>query len=408
MGADDDLAWHESASATVGADRVVAAFGDLAGGRPDGTWAAPGRVNIIGEHVDYNAGRCLPIALPHRTFSAVRRRSDGELRVVSAQGHPPWAGPVAELDGSRVTGWARYVVGAVWALRRAGADVPGLDVVTDSDVPIGAGLSSSAALICSVAAAAAELSAWGDLRDPATRAAVAAAGVDAETEFVGAPTGGMDQAVAMRAEAGHALLLDCRDDTIAQLAFDLDGAGLALLVIDTRVAHRNVDGRYEERRRGCERAARALGVATLREVADATAGAPLDDSLRVLAGDDEGFRLARHVVSEMHRVDVVVDRLLVGQLDRIGPLLDASHRSLRDDFAVSCAELDLAVDAAREAGALGARMTGGGFGGSAVAVVRVGAESDVARSVDRAFVDAGFGRPVFLVATASGPAGRVA
>jgi galactokinase len=406
MGADDDLAWHESASAEVAADRVGAAFGDLAGGRPDGTWAAPGRVNVIGEHVDYNAGRCLPIALPHRTFSAVRRRRDGALRVASAQGHPPWSGPVAELDGSGVTGWARYVAGAVWALRRAGADVPGLDVVIDSDVPMGAGLSSSAALICSVAAAGAELSAWGDVGDPATRATIAAAGVAAETEFVGAPTGGMDQAVAMRAAAGHALLLDCRDDTVAQLAFDLDAAGLALLVIDTRVAHRNVDGRYEERRRGCARATRLLGVATLREVADATAGTPLDDALRPLAGD-EAFRLARHVVSEMHRVDAVVDELLAGRVDRIGPLLDGSHRSLRDDFAVSCAQLDLAVDAAREAGALGARMTGGGFGGSAIALVPSAAATDVATSVDRSFVDAGFGRPAFLWATPSGPAGRV-
>jgi galactokinase len=370
-------------------------------------WAAPGRVNVIGEHVDYNAGRCLPIALPHRTFSAVRRRGDGELRVASAQGHPPWSGAVAELDEAHVDGWVRYVAGAVWALRRAGADVPGLDVVIDSDVPIGAGLSSSAALICSVASAAAELSGWGDPDDPHTRVALAAAGVDAETRFVGAPTGGMDQAVAMRATAGHALLLDCRDDTATQIAFDLDAAGLALLVIDTRVAHRNVDGQYEQRRRGCERAARLLGVATLRDVADAASVGGAEDALQELAGD-ESFPLARHVVSEMHRVDCVVRSLQTGQVGEIGPSLDASHRSLRDDFAVSCVELDLAVDSARADGALGARMTGGGFGGSAIALVPAGSEVAVATAIDDAFARAGSAHPAFLLARAAGPAGRVA
>ncbi len=237
--------------------------------------------------------------------------------------------------------------------------------------------------------------------------ALAAVGVDAETRFVGAPTGGMDQAVAMRATAGHALLLDCRDDTATPIAFELDAAALALLVIDTRVAHRNVDGRYEERRRGCERAARLLGVTTLREVADAASEGAVEDALKPVVGD-ESYPLARHVVSEMHRVDCVVRSLQAGQIGEIGPVLDASHRSLRDDFAVSCVELDLAVDVARAEGALGARMTGGGFGGSAIALVPAETEHAVATSIDRAFIDAGFLRPAFLLARAAAPAGRVA
>ena len=290
------LQWYEASESADAAKLAITTFRRSFDARPDGVWAAPGRVNLIGEHVDYNSGRCLPMALPHRTYCAVRRRTDGLLDVHSGQGFPSWSGPVHKLERDSVVEWARYVAGAVWALRRAGAEVTGLDVAVDSDVPIGAGLSSSAALIGATALAAAELFGWKD-RDALTQLCV-----DAETEFVGAPTGGMDQAVAMRAEAGHALLLDCRDDTIAQLPFDLDSAKLALLVIDTRVAHRNVDGRYEERRRGCERAARTLGVATLREVADATAGAPLDDALGALTGD-ETWPLAHHVVTEMHRVD---------------------------------------------------------------------------------------------------------
>jgi galactokinase len=289
-------------------------------------------------------------------------------------------------------------------LRGAGAAVPGLDVAVDSDVPIGAGLSSSAALICSVGAAVAELTGWGSLADPAARTALTAACVEAETAFVRAPTGGMDQAAALRSVAGHALLLDCRDDTVAHLPFDLAAAALALLVIDTRVVHHNVDGGYGERRRGCERAAKLLGVRTLREVADTPTG--VDEALRPLAAD-ETLPLARHVVTEMHRVADVADALRHGRLDRIGPFLDASHRSLRDDFAVSCVELDLAVDAARRAGAIGARMTGGGFGGSAIALVPADSVSAVAIAVDEAFAAAGFIRPAFLLAAASGPATRV-
>ena len=284
--------------------------------------------------------------------------------------------------------------------------MPGLDVVVDSDVPIGAGLSSSAALICAVALAAADLSGWVDIDHPAARAALTAVCVEAETAYVRAPTGGMDQAAALRSHAGHALLLDCRDDTVAHIPIDLAARGLALLVIDTRVAHSHLQGGYGDRRRGCERAAKLLGVRTLRDVAD-RGGDDVEGALAAL-GDDGAMALARHVLTEMRRVDAVAAGLQDGRPDAIGPLLDASHRSLRDDFAVSCAELDLAVEAAARAGALGARMTGGGFGGSAIALVPAGRAEDVADAVDDAFAAAGCIRPAFLLAEPAGPAARVA
>ncbi len=396
--------WYVAAADPVA--RSVGSFRTWFGGGPDGVWAAPGRINLIGEHVDYNAGRCLPLALAQRTYCAVRRRDDGVLHVASGDGHPSWTGPVAELDRALVEGWARYVAGAVWAVRGAGADVPGLDVVVDSDVPIGAGLSSSAALICAVALAAAELSGWVDIDHPAARAALTAVCVEAETAYVRAPTGGMDQAAALRSRAGHALLLDCRDDSVVHVPIDLAASDLALLVIDTRVAHSHLHGGYGDRRRGCERAAKLLGARTLRDVADRT-GEDVETALAEL--DDDGARaLARHVLTEMRRVDAVAAALQGGRPDAIGPLLDASHRSLRDDFAVSCAELDLAVDASGRAGALGARMTGGGFGGSAIALVPTALAEDVAVAVDDAFAAAGCIRPAFLLAEPAGSATRIA
>jgi galactokinase len=392
--------WYPASDTAAAVDRLTATFRRSFDAVPDGVWAAPGRVNLIGEHVDYNDGRCLPMALPHRTFCAVRRRADGVLAVRSAQGFPPWSGPVTDLEPNAVAPWARYVAGAVWTLGHAGADVPGFDVAVDSDVPIGAGLSSSAALICATALAVAELSGWED------RGALTRACVDAETQFVGAPTGGMDQAAALCTREGHALLLDCRDDGVEHLAFDVAGAGRVLLVIDTRVSHRNVDGRYGERRRGCERAARLLGVCTLRDVADATRDGAVDAALRPLA-DDESAPLARHVVTEMHRVDAAAAELRAGHLDGLGLLLDASHRSLRDDFRVSCPELDLAVETSLRAGADGARMTGAGFGGSAIALVPASDGPAVAVAIDEAFVAAGLRRPRFLRAVAAGPGGRI-
>jgi galactokinase len=369
------------------------------GTQPDGVWSAPGRVNVIGEHTDYNGGLCLPVALPHRTSVAVRRRDDGELRLVSAQDAERWQGHVEAMGPGRVHGWAAYVAGVVWALRQDGVPVPGLDVAVDSVVPVGAGLSSSAALECAVALALADL--VGLDTDDAGRRRLAAACVRAENEVAGAPTGGMDQAAALRCTAGHALLLDCRSGEAEQVPFDLAACGLTLLVIDTRAPHRLVDGQYAARRSACEDAAAALGVAYLRDVSP---GAGLDEVLGALPAEQR--RRVRHVVTEIDRVTQLVALLRAGRVREIGPLLDASHASLRDDYEVSSVELDVAVESARAAGALGARMTGGGFGGSAIALVETADVKRVGAAVAEAFSHKGLGRPVLLEATPSAGAAR--
>ncbi|MCK6209993.1 galactokinase [Georgenia sp. EYE_87] len=419
-------AWDDAGGAARARDLFASAFG----GPPDGVWSAPGRVNVVGEHTDYNGGLCLPIALPHRTYAAVAARpGTRRLRLVSAQ-EP---GPPREVDldavgpagtAGEVPGWAAYVAGVLWALEAEGlaAGLPGLDVAVDSCVPAGAGLSSSAALECAVATAVDDLAGLGlagpaGAPDDGGRARLAAACVRAENEVAGAPTGGMDQAVALRARPGHALLLDCRDGHVEHVPLDLSAADLELLVIDTRAEHRLVDGQYARRRQVCEAAASVLGVPDLRAVADAVrgGGTTLDEVLPRLA-DDEQRRRVRHVVTEIERVRELVDVLraapgegLAGPaLERARALLDASHESLRADYEVSSPELDLAVAAARRAGAHGARMTGGGFGGSAIALVQAGEAGEVMSAVAAAFSAGGLADPAFLRATASGPAGRAA
>ncbi|MGI8682509.1 MAG: galactokinase, partial [Mycobacteriales bacterium] len=330
----------------------VATFSRAFAREPVVVGRAPGRVNLLGEHTDYNAGLCLPLALPRSTWAAVAPREDSLLRCVSAEAGDPFTGPVDEA-----TGWARYVAGVLWALRAEGYDVPGLDVAVTSDLPVGAGLSSSAALECAVGTAVADL--LGE-RAP-DREGLRDACIRAETEFVGAPTGGLDQTTVLFAEAGAALLLDFRDAGRTVVPLHLAEAGLSLLVIDTRVSHALTDSGYGDRRAECAAAASALGVPTLRE-------ASLDDVGRL--GDLVLRARARHVVTENTRVGAAVPAVAGGHWAAVGDLMTASHLSLRDDFEVSCRELDLAVDTALDAGALGARMTGGGFGGSAVALVR--------------------------------------
>jgi galactokinase len=351
--------------------------------------SAPGRVNLIGEHTDYNAGLCLPLALPQRTTATITARSGSGLSLTSAQTAEEWSGEV----GDRPDGWAAYVVGVVWALREDGVDVPGLDVQVTSNVPIGAGLSSSAALECAVAVAIADLTELG--LDHAGRRRLVNLCIRAETQYVGAPTGGMDQTIALLAEPGHALLLDFDDGSATPVPLPLDEADLALLVIDTRVSHSLTDGSYGDRRAECEAAAHALGLDSLRE-ADLAAVAGLQDDLLQ--------RRASHVVTENARVRATVSALARQDWTALGTLLDASHASLRDDFEVSCRELDVAVDAAGRAGALGARMTGGGFGGSAVALVPTSSLDAVREGVDAAFTDAGFGPPAHIVVTPGDPA----
>ena len=354
--------------------------------------SAPGRVNLIGEHTDYNGGLCLPVALPQRTTVSVVARTDRALSLSSAQEDGVWEGAVED----RPDGWAAYVAGVVFVLRDDGYDVPGFDAVIESEVPVGAGLSSSAALECSVATALAGLLEL-DLTDRAERRRLAAACIRAENEYVGAPTGGMDQTIAMLAEPGHALLLDFADGSAIPLELPLEDAGLVLLVIDTRVSHVLTDGSYGDRRSECAAAAEALGRPSLRDV-------PLD-AVEALA-DPVLRRRARHVVTENLRVLTSVGAIGDRDWSALARLLDESHTSMRDDFEISCTELDLAVESARAAGALGARMTGGGFGGSAVALVPESAVPQVQEAVTAAFARDGHREPAYLVAT-PGDAARV-
>ena len=367
----------------------------------EGVWSAPGRVNLIGEHTDYNDGLALPIALPQRTVVAAARRADDLVRVHSAQTGETQAVALGEVGPGSPQGWAAYVAGVLWALREDGFTVGGMDLTVDSDVPLGAGLSSSAALECAVGAAASDLFGLGLLTDDAARTRLARACVRAENEVAGAATGGMDQSAALLCRAGSALLLDCEDGTTEHVPVDLAATDHVLLVTDTRASHALNDGQYEARRRACERAAAELGVSSLRQVTPQA----LPDALATLS-DDELRARTRHVVTEIARVRECVAALRAGDLRAVGRIFDASHASLRDDYEVSCVELDVSVNAALDAGALGARMTGGGFGGSSIALLPADAAAGARLAIAEAFAERGWEEPRSFAVTAGGPAAR--
>ena len=352
-------------------------------------WFAPGRINLIGEHTDYNDGFVLPFALGVGCTTVVSPGSDG-WSVRSVQEPEPIVVRRSGLAAApEVAEWSRYVLGALWLLTDRGVDVPPLEVVVDSDVPTGAGLSSSAALVCSVVRAIDDHLGLG-LDDDAIFALTR----DVENDAVGAPTGGMDQLVSLRGRAGHALLCDMRTHETRPVPLDLAGAGLAVLVADTRAPHKHSDGEYGARRRGCEEAARLLGVPALRDVAKDDLGGALER-----LDDDELRRYVRHVVTENARVLEVAGLLDAGRLPEIGPALSASHASMRDDFQITVPEVDTAVEALLSAGALGARMTGGGFGGCVIGLVPEREVAPAGDGVRRAFADAGFGEPTLFTAT---------
>ena len=371
-------------------------FAEAYGHLPDGVWRGPGRVNLIGEHTDYNDGLVLPFALPWGIDAAVSRTDTGVVEVCSRQKpDQPSRVALADLAPGTPPGWAAYAAGVVWALREAGHEAGGVRVLIDADLPIGAGLSSSAALECAVAIA------LNDLYDLGLSAQdLAALTQRAENAFVGAPTGGMDQNASLRARAGHALYLDMRTGGAGNVPFDLESAGMRVLIIDTRVKHALVNSEYANRRRECEEAARILGVPALRDVEDLDAAlARLDDPVL--------RRRVTHVVTENHRVNATAGLLRAGALREVGAMLNASHISLRDDFEVSSPELDAAVAAAFAAGARGARMTGGGFGGSAIALVDAAKTAAVRDSVESAFAAKSWRTPEFHTAIAAAGAHRV-
>lgn len=410
-----DPIYLEAASRERGAEAARDLFMEIFGAAPVGVWEAPGRVNVIGEHVDYNGGLCLPIALPHRAYLAVRPRSDRTVRLVSPQTREAVdqfdldaVGPVG--TPGEVRGWAAYLVGVAWALEQAGyGPLPGFDAALWSCVPLGAGLSSSAALECAMAVALDDLAGLGlagTVHSPNEegRSILVDACRRAENEIAGANTGGLDQSASMRCRAGHALELDCRDMSARHIPFDLAADNLDLLVIDTRAPHQLVDGQYASRRATCEEAARSLGVDLLVEV---------DDPSAAIASlpDEVSRRRIRHVLTEIDRTREFTAVLRSGpltgeRLERVGELMNASHDSLRDDYEVTCPELDLAVDTARSLGAHGARMTGGGFGGSAIALIDADTTAQVASGIAAAFRDHGFAEPHFLIARPESPAGR--
>ncbi|MEV7972561.1 galactokinase [Cellulomonas sp. NPDC089187] len=403
--------WVSAWQREQGGERARVLFARHFDAEPTGVWSAPGRVNLIGEHTDYNGGLALPFALPHRTYVAVTPVDSDRIRLVSAQEQGVREVDLSTVGPGTVEGWPSYVAGVAWALRQAGHDVRGFDIAVDSCVPYGSGLSSSAALECAVAVALDGLFGLGLADTDTGRTALTGICVRAENEIAGANTGGMDQAVSLRGQAGHALELDCRDDSVRQVPFDLTAHGLALLVIDTKAEHSHAGGEYAQRRAECERAAEFLGVDTLREVTPDGLGEALASLARLSGPEGDGsaaaevlVRRVRHVVTEIGRVQEFVALLDQDRVHEVGAAMDASHASLRDDYQVSCRELDLAVDTARGAGALGARMTGGGFGGSAIALVEAGFVESVADAVAEAFTVAGLGAPAFLVATAEGPA----
>jgi galactokinase len=382
--------------------RAASLFRSRFGGEPDGVWLAPGRANLMGEHTDYNEGFVLPFALGQGVTAAASRRVDRRLTVCSRQ--EPGDNLEVDLDGlapGGVTGWAAYPAGVAWALEAAGHRLPGACIAIDSDVPAGAGLSSSAALECATALA---LTSLAGLEVP--RAELVTIARRAENEFAGVPTGIMDQSASLLCRAGHALLLDCRTLETSQVPFDPGTAGASLLLINTRARHELADGEYGQRRAECEEAARRLGIRSLRDLTDlADTGSLTDPVLR---------RRVRHVVTDNQRVLEVVALLrapsgpsapAADTYREIGRLLTQAHASLRDDFEVSWPEADAAVEAAVAAGASGARMIGGGFGGSVLALVPAAADGPgsgpVRDAVTAAFARHGWTAPEFLDAVPS-------
>ena len=362
-------------------------FLEIFGEEPDLIAAAPGRVNLIGEHIDYSEGFVLPFAIKDRTNAAIRKRDDSTVRIASAQRR----NKVVTVDINNVKPglkgeWERYALAVLWSM----GVKTGVDLLIDGHVPLGAGLSSSAALECSVATAVNHLFDMGFSLEDLARLTQ-----KAENQYVGVPCGIMDQSVSLMATVGSALLLDCRDLSTRNIPFDVASSGLELLIIDTQAHHALTDGGYAERRASCESVAAKLAIKSMRELSMAQ----LDAGKELLTPVE--YVRARHAVSEMQRVLDCVEALSKSDFVKVGELINQSHASLRDDYTVSCPELDTAVDASLAAGALGARMVGGGFGGSAIALIQASKTTETIRAVEKAFANKKFKAPRFFTSLPS-------
>jgi len=362
-------------------------FEELFGRKPEVISEAPGRVNLIGEHIDYSEGFVLPFAIADRTYAAIASRSDGLVRIASHQRKEKiFSIDIHDVKPGSKGEWEKYVLGVIWSL----GITNGVDILVDGNVPAGAGLSSSAALECSVAVALNQLFALNKTLQELARATQ-----KAENDYVGVPCGIMDQSVSLMAHAGAALLLDCRDLSTESVPFSVADAGLELLIIDTQAHHALVDGGYAERRASCESVATKLHIPSMRNL-----------TLEVLTAhrsevSEIEFIRARHAVTEIARVQEAVVALRASDFAELGKLINESHNSLRDDYAVSCPELDVAVEASLSAGALGARMVGGGFGGSAIALIQADNLVKTREAVTLAFESHGFKKPRFFTSLPS-------
>ena len=374
--------------------QTISGFESRFGYQPTGVWSAPGRANLIGEHTDYNNGFVLPFGIDRRTYVALGAREDGLCRVASSFDDHVFEIKLDE-DKPKKLDWALYPLGVAWVMRQH--QKSGFDIFIDSDVPVGAGLSSSAAVECSVALALNDT--WGV---GLTRIEMAMIGQRAENEVVGAPTGIMDQTASMLARADGAVLIDCQNLETTPVDLGLTERGLVVAVIDTRVSHRHSDGGYRVRREACEKGAQVMGFESLREMS--LGHLPRAQELM----DEVTFRRVRHVVTENDRVLKTVQALADSRLDQLGELLLASHASMRDDFEISIPELDLAVETAMATGAVGSRMTGGGFGGAAIAVIAESKLDELRKNVEAAFKKAGFEEPKVFAVTPSQGARREA
>jgi galactokinase len=374
---------------------AIAGFVKHFGAEPTGVWSAPGRANLIGEHTDYNEGFVLPFAIDRRTFAAMSSRTDGIARVASGFTDEVVEIPIEQISKESVSGWSGYPLGVAWALIQAGAKPSGFDLYVESDVPVGAGLSSSAAIECSVAMGLNDL--WDADLD---RSALAKIGQKAENEIVGAPTGIMDQTASLFGVADHVVFLDCRSLAAEAIPLGLQQNSLEIVVMDTKVSHRLVDGGYAARRAACEEGAKQMGVSSLRELAVA------DLARAKVLLDPLVYKRTKHVVTENFRVLETVELLKSSGPQAIGELLYASHESMRDDFEISIEELDCAVETAMGIGAVGARMTGGGFGGAAIALIHSSKVAELKTAVSKSFEARGFAKPELFSVLADAGARR--